>query len=173
MSINKVLSIQVESKKNSTSVGGDTFANLVQKIRHESSDEITSNVLILHDNSNNNTNNNKTNLSVCSESPTNLNLSNINDNNNNVNNKSNDESKETLFQKELRFDKNKKQIKKEKPTKYHITFIDKIPPFLPLATIINIKSYKKSSLYNYSFSENDNNNNSNQKSSKNKCCLII
>ena len=168
MSIDKVLSIQVESNKNSTSVGGDIFANLVQKIKNESSDKITNNLLLLHDN--NNTSNNKTNLSVCSESPTNVDLSNIN--NNNVNNKSHNESKETLVQNDLRFDKRKNQIKKEKPAKIHITFIDKIPPFLPLATIIDIKSYKKTSLYN-SFCENDFNKNSNQKTSKNKCCIII
>ena len=69
-------------------------------------------------------------------------------------------------------DKRKNQIKKEKPSKLHITFIDKIPPFLPLATIIDIKSYKKTSLYN-SFSDNDFDKSSNQKSSKNKCCLLI
>jgi hypothetical protein len=164
MSIDKVLSIQVESNKNSTSVGGDVFANLVQKIKNESSDGITNNLLLLQDNHTNN----KANLSGCSEPLTNVDLS----NNNNVINKSHNESKETLVQNDLHIDKRKNQIKKEKPSKLHITFIDKIPPFLPLATIIDIKSYKKTSLYN-SFCENDLNNNSSQKSSKNKCCLLI
>jgi hypothetical protein len=164
MSIDKVLSIQVESNKNSTSVGGDVFANLVQKIKNESSDGITNNLLLLQDNHTNN----KANLSGCSEPLTNVDLS----NNNNVINKSHNESKETLVQNDVHIDKRKNQIKKEKPSKLHITFIDKIPPFLPLATIIDIQSYKKTSLYN-SFSDNEFDKSSNQKPSKNKCCLLI
>lgn len=163
MSLTKVSSIHVESKKNSTSISGDTFAHPVPTINHNNSNKIKSNHLLLQNNIN--MQHNKGNLSICSESPTNLDISNNGDNNNNIN-----QSKETLIQNEQRFDRNKNQIKKEKPSHHHITFIDLIPPFPQLATIIDIKSYKNNSNINSFY---DDNKNSNRISSKNKCCLLI
>ena len=176
MSLHNIISIKIENKTNSTSLDGYNYYNSIQKFTQESNRN-KGNILTLQNNINTNTNTN--NHSIISESPTNLDLSNhnsnIKDNNKSDIKSCNDNDSGDTFVQKVRYDRYNIQIKKDKPTFHHISFIDKLSPYPSLVTVIDIKSYKESNYYN-TFCDSDkaeyNNENKHKSNSKYKCCII-